>query len=151
MLQLFVWRLGSQDFAMPAAGVMLVVRAVAMTKAASAVSFACGEINFRGKIVPVIDLRKRFRLPERPLDLADHFVIVATAQRTLALWVDAAHGVVEYHDEAAVPQQSTASGAGAAEDVVELRGGLLLVPDLERCLAAGYGEAQGEMTTEAGQ
>ena len=151
MLRLFVWRVGTQDFAMPFSGVMRVVRAVAVTKVPDAPPFGCGEINVRGEIVPVIDLRKRFRLRERALDPADHFIIVGTPQRTLALWVDVAHGVIEYQDEAAMPEQSTAPDTGPTADVVELHGGLLLVPDLEQCLSAEHIRVRYRVTVGAEQ
>jgi purine-binding chemotaxis protein CheW len=151
MLRLFVWRVGSQDFAMPVSGVMQVVRAVAVTHAPNAPPFGCGEINVRGKIVPVFDWRKCFRMPERVLDPADHFIIVVTPQRTLALWVDVAHGVIEYQGGAAIDGQSTASGVGLTADAVELQGSLLLVHDLERCLSAEHGYVLDGVSIEAGR
>ncbi len=135
MLRLFVWRVGVQHFALPFAAVSKVVRAVAMTAVPAPTPFVCGVVNIHGKIVPVVDIRKRFLLAERELAPADHFIVACTPQRMLVLWVDAAQGVIEYHDEAlgqagiALPDASSPSG------VVKLPGGLMLLQDIERCLS----------------
>lgn len=149
MLRLFVWRVGSQDFAMPVAGVMRVVRAVAITNAPDAPPFGCGAINVRGKLVPIFDLRERFGLLKRALDPADHFILIGTPHRMVALWVDTAHGVVEYDDDSVMPEQTTDSGSDLIADVVELKGGLLLLPELEHCLCAGHLRIPGGRSPEA--
>ena len=151
MLRLFVWRVGSQDFAMPFTGVMQVVRAVAVSKTPVSPPFGCGEINVRGNTVPVIDMRKRFCLPQRALDPADHFIIVGTPQRALALWVDVAHGVVEYEEEPAIPAPSQSSGQSSNAYLVPLSGGVLLMPDLERCLSAEQDQLLDGISLEAGR
>ncbi len=150
MLRLFVWRVGLHDFAMPFSGVSQVVRAVAVTAVPDAPPFGCGVINVQGKIVHVIDVRKRFRLPERALAPADHFIIVCTPRRTLALWVDAAQGVVDYEDEAVNPLRALSPEADSQVGVIKLLSGLVLVQDLEQCLAAGDTPTLGNPMVGAG-
>jgi purine-binding chemotaxis protein CheW len=127
MLQLLFWRVGLQEFALPVSAVSQVVRAVALTAVRSAPPFVCGAVNIRGLMVPVVDVRRRFRLPERPLALTDHFIIARTPRAPLALWVDAALGVADYEGE--VPAATPAGWAA-------LPSGTVLMQDLERCLAA---------------
>ena len=139
MQRLFVWRVGLQNFAMPFPAVLKVVRAVALTEVPVGAPFVCGVINMHGAIVPVIDVRRRFKLPQRTLVPADHFIIVRTPQRTLALWVDAAHGVVECPDELMIQEEATIPGTGSPAGFCRLPDGLVLLHDLEQCLSAGDG------------
>ena len=47
-----------------------------------------GVINLRGSVIPVMNLRKRFRMPAIADDKPSKFLIVALARRVLALIVD---------------------------------------------------------------
>ena len=58
-----------------------------------------GVINIRGRIIPVVDVRKRFNLPEREISLSDHLIIARTARRSVVLLADAVSGVVERPEE----------------------------------------------------
>src|SRR5262249_46332656 len=71
-----------------------------------------GVINVRGGVIPVLDIRGRFRLPAKPLEPADHFVIAQIGERRVALRVDRALDLVQL----------------AATDLEEARG---LVPGVE--------------------
>lgn len=54
-----------------------------------------GSFEYRGHQVAVIDLRQRFGLPQRELELSEHFVVVKTSRSALALRVDQATGLVD--------------------------------------------------------
>ena len=53
-----------------------------------------GVINIQGRVVPVVDLRKRFHLPERAVDPEDHFIVARSSTGVVALPVDEAEGLV---------------------------------------------------------
>ena len=139
MLQLVVWRVGLREFALPFAVVSQVVRAVAVSATSDMPPFSCGMVDIRGDVVPVIDVRKRFSLPERSLAPADHFIVAHTPKRTLVLWVDMVHGVAEYPDDAATFTEGSNHGMAMLPD------GLILLHDLEQCLAAAHGMPLAEL------
>lgn len=127
MQQLLVWRVELQSFALPFPNVSRVVRSAALMPAQQDLPFICGLLDVQGKLLPVVDLRKRFHLPERSISPADHFIIVCTPKRMLALWVDTVQGLMDCQD------------AGLAQDgVARLDDGVLLLHDLERCLEAAH-------------
>ncbi len=53
-----------------------------------------GVINLRGSVVPVINLRKRFNLPQKNYDILTVILIVESGERLIGLIVDSVSDVV---------------------------------------------------------
>jgi purine-binding chemotaxis protein CheW len=88
MQQLLTFRLDEQEYALNIANVVQVVRMVAITRAPKASNALEGVINLRGKIVPVVDLRKRCGLPPKDHDLNTQLLIAQAHGQMVALAVD---------------------------------------------------------------
>ena len=118
-------------FALPLEAVDRVVRAVEVTRLPEAPAVVRGVINLQGRIICVIDLRRRCGLPARDVDPVDQFVIAHTSSRTVALWVDAAT-VAECPREAVTPARSLLPGLDYARGLVEHEGRLVVLfePDV---------------------
>jgi purine-binding chemotaxis protein CheW len=95
VLRWVTFALDDQRFALPLDSVLRVVRAAEITPLPLASECVAGALDVGGRILPVIDLRRRLRLPERSLRLSDQFLIARTPRRNLALVVDSALGLVE--------------------------------------------------------
>ena len=95
----FVFRLDDQPYALGLATVFKVIRAVELTSLAKAPDHLLGLINFSGEIIPVLDVRKRFYLPDREIDLDDRIIICKGYSRTIAFVADVVEGVVEFSSE----------------------------------------------------
>jgi purine-binding chemotaxis protein CheW len=87
-LQLLTFKLDEQEYALNIANVVQVVRMVAVTRAPKAPAFVEGMINLRGRVIPVISLRQRCGLIERPYDLNTQLLIARADGRVMALMVD---------------------------------------------------------------
>jgi len=107
-----------------------VVRAVEVTPLPGAPEIVLGIVNVGGRIIPVADVRKRFGLPERPVDPADQFIIARTPARTVALAVDATHGVATIPEASVAQAGSIVAGLGYLSGVAKLPEGLVLIHDL---------------------
>ena len=83
-----LFELAEHRFGLPVSDVVELTRACALQALPEAPPLVLGVLNLRGEIVPVLDLRRRFRLPESPLDAANFFVIARIAGRLAALRVD---------------------------------------------------------------
>jgi purine-binding chemotaxis protein CheW len=64
------------------------VRMVAVTQAPKAPPFVEGMINLRGKVIPVINLRRRCGLIDKPYDLNTQLLISRADKHLMALMVD---------------------------------------------------------------
>jgi purine-binding chemotaxis protein CheW len=94
-----------------------------------------GVINWQGKIVPVVDVRKRFRLPEREMEPDDRFILAHTARRQVALAADAVAGIRELTDQELVSAAQAIPFAEYLGGVAKIDGDLVLIHDLERFLS----------------
>lgn len=61
--------------------------------------FVCGVINLRGLIIPVIDLRKRFRMKEKEYNKYTVILVVEVATRIVGLIVDSVSDVLTLKKE----------------------------------------------------
>jgi purine-binding chemotaxis protein CheW len=93
-LEILIFEVGGQRYGLPARDVQEVVRAVAMQPLPKAPAVVEGVINLRGQVVPVLDIRARFRLPAKALAPSDHLVIAWVGERRVALRVDRAVDLV---------------------------------------------------------
>ena len=133
-LTLVVFAIDEQRYALPLSSVERVVRAVEVTALPRAPATLLGAINLQGRVLPVLNLRRRFQLPQRELDLNDEFLIVRTAARTVALWVDLVCEVRACSPQTVIAAEQVAPRLDELTAVVKLENGLLLVQDLERLL-----------------
>lgn len=72
-----------------------IVRVVEITSLPKAPDIVLGVVNVQWQIIPVINIRRRFGLSGREIDLNDHMVIARTSRRNIAFVVDNAIGVIE--------------------------------------------------------
>jgi purine-binding chemotaxis protein CheW len=92
-VETLLFELAGQRFAVPLSGVIELTRACALQSLPNAPGLVLGVLNLRGAIVPVLDLRRRFGLPETALDVSDCFVFAQVAERRVALRVDRLLGI----------------------------------------------------------
>jgi purine-binding chemotaxis protein CheW len=132
---LLVFRLDSQRYALPLPAVEHVVRAVEITPLPRAPAIVLGVIEVEGRVLPVLNVRRRFGLAEREIGPADHFVIAKTARRTVVLMVDEALNVIERPSAQVVATTEIVPGAGQIQGIIQLEDGLVLIHDLEAFLS----------------
>jgi purine-binding chemotaxis protein CheW len=132
---LVVLTLDARPYALRLAAVERVLRMVEITAVPRAPDVVLGIINMQGQIIPVVNLRKRFRLPQRPPCWSDQLVVAHTARRLLALAVDTVQGVVEYTAAAVTAAGTISPGLAYIEGVMQLADGMVLIHDLDSCLS----------------
>jgi len=132
---LVLFQIEGQYYALPLSIVERVVRAVEITPLPKAPDIISGVINVQGQVIPVVNVRKLFRLPAREMALDDRLIIARTARRRVALMVDSVADVRE------VPEQEIANARQALPFAAYLRGvariaeGLVLIHDLDQFLS----------------
>jgi purine-binding chemotaxis protein CheW len=134
-LQLVVFALEDQRYALHLSTVERIVRAVEMTPLPKAPEIVIGVINVQGRIIPVFNIRRRFHLPEREIELSDQLIIANTARRTVALVVDTVDGVIERLSEEITPADQVLPRIEYVEGIVKLENGLVLIHDLDKFLS----------------
>lgn len=141
MNSLLAFRLDQRTFALPLAQTERAVLAVEITPLPRAPAIVSGIVNVGGRIVPVIDLRRRFGLPERDIELTDRLLLACTAHRPLAMIVDAVLGVVACEEKDCVPIDQIVAGTGYLRGIAKSPGGMILIHDLDTFLSLEEGQA----------
>lgn len=139
--RLVVLTLCDQRYGLPLSAVERVVRMVEVTPLPKAPDIVLGVVNVQGRVIPVVNMRRRFRLPEREISLTDQLIVAHTARRPVALAADAVTGVLEYSEQEVVGAQDILPGVEYIEGVVKLRDGLILIHDLDKFLSLEEGAA----------
>lgn len=93
-LQLVIFRLAKEEYGLPITKVQEINRLVPITKLPQTPVFMEGIINLRGRIIPVVDLRKRFQLEVSDYDDDSRIIIVEVNGQTVGVIVDAVAEVV---------------------------------------------------------
>jgi purine-binding chemotaxis protein CheW len=135
-MRLLLFTIDDGRYALRAEVVAEIVRAVSVTPLPNAPSVIEGIIDVRGRVVPVFDLRKRFGLPSRELDVADQFVIARAATRLAALHVDRALDLADVDDAAVTSLAAEVPSAQHITGVATMPDGLALIHDVDAFLSA---------------
>ena len=114
MLQLVTFNLGSEEFALDILLVQEINRRVEITKVPKTPEFVEGVINLRGKIVPVLDLRKRFGLVGHEFTAQSRIIVVNIDNRVLGLLVDSVSEVLQIPAHTIEPPPPLVAGIDAA-------------------------------------
>lgn len=94
-LKLIVFSLAHEQYGVEVERVRTIERMQPMTRVPKTPSFIKGVINLRGVVVPIIDLRGRFDLPESEYTDNSRIIIVAVKDMEVGMIVDAANDVVD--------------------------------------------------------
>ncbi|MDR6722302.1 purine-binding chemotaxis protein CheW [Paenibacillus amylolyticus] len=94
-LKVIVFKLGSEEYGIEVERVQTIERMMPITRVPKTFSFVKGVINLRGVVIPVIDLRGRFSLPETEYTDQTRIVIVGVDDMQVGFIVDAANDVID--------------------------------------------------------
>jgi purine-binding chemotaxis protein CheW len=86
--QLVVFNLAHESYGVEISAVREIIRLQPITKVPRTAEFVEGVINLRGKVIPVIDLRRRFGLPSAERSRASRIVVVEVGEHLLGFVVD---------------------------------------------------------------
>ncbi len=132
--ELVVFTIEGNRFAVPLSSVERVHAMVAVRPLPGAPSVVLGAINLQGRVVPVVDLRRRLHLAPHDYGLEAHLLIVQTSRRTLGIPADEAAGVVALDPISVTPTEVVLPQWGRVAGIAALPDGLLFIHDIEAFL-----------------
>jgi len=78
-IRLVVFTLDEQRYALRLSAVERIVRVVEVPPLPKAPEIVLGIVNVQGRVLPVVNIRRRFRLPEREAGLRDQLILALTS------------------------------------------------------------------------
>lgn len=145
LLQLVTFRLGNEEFSLDILRVQEIIRHMELTRVPRTPDFVDGVINLRGRVIPVLDLRKRFGLPSDERTNETRIIVVDVDNKTVGLKVDAVSEVLRLPADTVEPAPAIVTGAESdyIKGVGKLDGRLLILLDVEKILTRTERDALG--------
>lgn len=134
--QFVEFKLGEEEYGVDILQVKTIERMMPITRVPKAPHFVEGVINLRGEVVPVIDLKKRFSLPQGEITDNTRIIIVTVEDLTVGMIVDSATEVIQLSEEDIEPAPSITGGIDSnfLDGVGKLDGKLLILLNLSKIL-----------------
>jgi purine-binding chemotaxis protein CheW len=133
--QYLIFILDAQRYALHLSAVDRVARMVRITPISSPPEILLGVVNLEGVVIPVMDVRQRFHLPEREISLSDRLIFARTKQRSVALVADTVTGVIECSEHSLISAERILPELAHVDGVIKLEDGLILIHNLDKFLS----------------
>lgn len=134
-LQIVSFHIGEEEFGLDILRVQEIIRVQDLTRVPNSPPFVDGVINLRGKVIPVVALRKRFGLEAHAHDKQTRIVVIEVKGAVLGFIVDSVSEVLRIPAETIAPpprlgkvEREYVSGVG------KLDNRLLILLDVDRLM-----------------
>ncbi len=135
-LQIVVFKLGAEEYGVEIGKVQEIIKLSDITFVPGSPPYVEGVINLRGKVIPVINLKKKFNLGEEEITSLSRIIIARIGERLVGFKVDAALEVLRLNQEliepppemVQTPLESYIMGVGKSDNR------LIVLLDLEKLL-----------------
>lgn len=136
LLQLVSFNIGSEEFGVDILKVQEINRMVEITRVPQAPHYVEGVINLRGKVIPIVDLRKRFNLDVKEYDKNTRIVVVDIGGNIMGMVVDSVSEVLRLPSNTIEPPPEIAAGVNSEyiKGVAKLEDRLLIFLDLSKVI-----------------
>lgn len=137
LLQLVTFTINREEYGVEILKVQEIIRTMEITKVPRAPDFMEGVINLRGKVIPIIDLRRRFSLPPKTHDKDTRIIVIDVNGIIVGFVADAVSQVLRIPASTVEPTPPVISGIDAEyiSGVGKLDDRLLILLDLDKLLS----------------
>ena len=146
------FRVGRETYGVPITSLHEIVRVPEITAVPDAPDYLEGVINLRGKIVSVVDLRKRFGQAAPTLNRRSRILVVEHNGRLVGMIVDSASEVLKIPESEieAAPAMMQEGGLDCVTGLGKHQGRLIILLDVNRVLSARDSASDEALSSKAG-
>lgn len=154
-VQLVTFKVDNEEYGVDIMQVQEIIRLGKVVRVPGAPPFVEGIMDLRGKVLPVVDLRRRFHLEPREHDATSRVVVINIADMTLGLIVDSITEVLRLPTSTIEPPPRIVAGIDARflKGIGRVDKRLLILLDLDRIFSeeeiAGIGQVAEAAAGEA--
>jgi purine-binding chemotaxis protein CheW len=134
--QVVSFRLGDEEYGVDIMTVQEIILVGCITQVPEVPEHVLGVINLRGNVIPILNLRRRFGLPERSANEATRIVVMNLHGRTVGVVVDGVSEVLRLTPEEISPPPASLAGVGKdyVLGLARRKDRLLILLDMARLL-----------------
>ena len=135
-MQLVSFRLAQEEYGIEITKVQEIILMGEITRVPQSPDYIKGLINLRSTVIPIVDLRLRFRLSQEPATDETRIMVVNVANKTIGIIVDAVSEVLRISQEQIAPPPPTVAGLGHEylTGLAKLDDRLLILLDIDKIL-----------------
>jgi purine-binding chemotaxis protein CheW len=137
LLQLVSFNIGGEEFGVDILQVQEINRMLDVTRVPNAPEYVDGVINLRGKVIPIVNLRRRFGMDRKERDKNTRIVVVELGGQVVGFVVDAVSEVLRI--SRSVTEAPPSIVGGVRDEYItavgKLEDRLLILLDLNKVLS----------------
>ncbi len=134
-VQLVAFKLEGEEYAVDILSVQEIIRWTQITRVPKAPVFVKGVINLRGTVIPIVDSRERFGLPDQEVTDTTRIIVCRLEDAPIGLTVDCVTEVLRISNEQIEkPQVVNGIDNQYIKGIGKIDGRLLIILDLTRVL-----------------
>lgn len=125
-----------EDYGVPINQVYEIIRVGSITIVPNSPSYMEGVINLRGKVLPVLNLRKKLKLPAKDINKTSRIIVAEVNNKVIGLLVDAVSHVIKVPSGfvESAPEEVLEADTDYITGVGKLQDRLVILLDLEKLL-----------------
>jgi purine-binding chemotaxis protein CheW len=139
LIQLVSFNLEKEEYGINVLMVREIIRMLNITRVPNTPHYVEGVINLRGKVIPIISLRRKFDLPESEYDKRTRIMVMEVVGEMMGFIVDEVSEVIRISEKEIQPPPPVVSNGIEQEcmaGVINQAERLLVLLDLERMFTA---------------
>lgn len=135
-MQLVSFHLADETYGIEITKIREIILMGEITRIPQTPPYVKGLINLRSTVIPVIDLRSRFGLPENDSTAESRIMVLHVGTRTIGIIVDAVSEVLRITNAEIAPPPPTVAGLGREylTGLIKLEDQLLILLDIDKIL-----------------
>jgi len=135
-IQLVSFGLSDEEYGIEITKIREIILITEITQVPQTPHYVKGLINLRSTVIPVIDLRARFDLPEAEATDESRIMVLNVGTKTIGIVVDAVSEVLRVSNKDIAPPPPTVAGLGREylTGLVKLDDRLLIMLDIDKIL-----------------
>lgn len=139
--QVVSFRLGAEEYGVDIMIVQEIILLGVVTQVPEVPDYVLGVINLRGNVIPILNLRRRFCMPDEAATDATRIMVINLAGRTVGVVVDGVSEVLRLQrdDIAPTPASLHAAGKDYVQGLARRGERLLILLDMQRLLGSTQG------------
>ncbi len=130
-----VFSIDGSKYALHLKKVERVIPAIELSPLPNAPGIILGAVNIEGRIIPVVNLRKRLSLQSKEIEPEDKYILASTQKRTFILIADDVEGVVDYDDKDMVDGKTVLPDLPNVEGILAMEDGMVIIHDVDKFLS----------------
>ena len=135
--QIVAFSLGTETYGVDIASVREIIPIQKIVPVPRAPEFVEGIINLRGRVIPVLDLRRHFGFERRKGDPNQRIVLIEAGAESIGVIVDAVSSVLRIAEDSVEPPASVIVGPEIEyiQGIAKVKDGLIVLLDLAKMIS----------------